>query len=237
MRALKLTCAALLLAILTLPALESRQAQAQGVPANCGAGSPCRVTTLTTTGAVTVGGAVTAASVSPPSSLSGSVGTASLRWGNVFTPNVSDGNSIARLQIANSSSNIYLGAVADGASAVEHSFRSNATISTSGSKIAQFCTDSACATERFAVFANGKLLTNTGGSAAVEGTSSAMVAGVVTITTSAVGAGSQIHLTHAGSNITNLGILYVGTVTAGTSFQIKSANASDTDTVHWWLQN
>ncbi len=84
---------------------------------------------------------------------------------------------------------------------------------------------------------NGKEVVPTGGAADVAGCAAVLAAGVVTISTTAVTASSVVQLTHKGINTTNLGTLYLGTVTAGTSFQIKSSNAADTDTVCWQILN
>jgi hypothetical protein len=61
--------------------------------------------------------------------------------------------------------------------------------------------------------------------------------GTITVSTTAVTASSKIFVTHAGSSITNAGTLYIGTITAATSFVITSTNASDNDTVNWWIIN
>jgi hypothetical protein len=64
-----------------------------------------------------------------------------------------------------------------------------------------------------------------------------MSGGTITISTSAVTTNSIIMLTHAGSSTTNAGILSVGTISNGVSFVINSSNASDNDTVNWWIIN
>jgi len=91
-------------------------------------------------------------------------------------------------------------------------------------------------TSQLSVSNVGKLSIATGSNKSM-GVSGAMTAGSITISTTAVTASSKIFLTHAGSNVTNAGVLYVGTITAGTSFVINSSNASDTDTVNWWIIN
>lgn len=83
--------------------------------------------------------------------------------------------------------------------------------------------------------AGNKLKIATGANASV-GTSAAMTAGSITISTTAVTANSQIFLTHATLGGTQ-GILSVGTITAGTSFVINSSNAADTGTVNWLIIN
>ena len=77
------------------------------------------------------------------------------------------------------------------------------------------------------------IATGTNGSV---GTSSAMTAGTITISTTAVTASSLIFLTHKTLGGTQ-GILSVGTIVAGTSFVINSSNAADTGTVNWWIVN
>lgn len=98
-------------------------------------------------------------------------------------------------------------------------------------------------TDKFNVSGNINLLTAgnkikiTTGTNASIGVSGAMTSGSITISTTAVTASSKIFLTHAGTTITNAGELYIGTITAGTSFVINSTNSSDTDTVNWWIIN
>lgn len=74
------------------------------------------------------------------------------------------------------------------------------------------------------------------GSNASAGVSGAMTGGTITISTTAVTASSLIYLTHASVGGT-VGVLSVGTVTAGTSFVINSSSGSDTSTVNWWIVN
>ena len=65
-----------------------------------------------------------------------------------------------------------------------------------------------------------------------------LVSGTITVSNTIVRAGSLIFLTHAGSGTAaNFGTLYLGTITASTSFIIKSTNASDNDVVNWWIVN
>lgn len=61
-----------------------------------------------------------------------------------------------------------------------------------------------------------------------------LVAGTVTVTHTTVKADSRIFLTHLVAGGT-LGILSVGTITAGTSFVINSTNAADTSTVAYLI--
>lgn len=83
---------------------------------------------------------------------------------------------------------------------------------------------------------NGPIALPTGIASSITGTAT-MVAGTVTVSTTSVHSGSQIQLTHGGTGLLNLGVLYVGTIVDGTSFDIKSANILDNDTVHWLVVN
>lgn len=83
--------------------------------------------------------------------------------------------------------------------------------------------------------AGNKINIATGTNASV-GTSAAMVAGTITISTTAVTASSKIFLTNAAPAGT-IGVLSVGTITAGTSFVINSSSALDTSTVNWFIIN
>lgn len=68
------------------------------------------------------------------------------------------------------------------------------------------------------------------GSAATDGTAT-LSSGTATVNTTAVAAGSKILLTY--QNCTSCGTIYIGTITAGTSFVINSSNGSDASTVLW----
>lgn len=70
----------------------------------------------------------------------------------------------------------------------------------------------------------------TGGAAATDGTA-ILSSGTATVNTTAVAAGSKILLTY--QNCTSCGTIYIGTITAGTSFVINSSNGSDASTVLW----
>lgn len=61
--------------------------------------------------------------------------------------------------------------------------------------------------------------------------------GTVTVSTSYVTAGSQIQLTYNGTSLVNAGIISVGTIVAGTSFVINSANILDANQVNWFIVN
>lgn len=62
-----------------------------------------------------------------------------------------------------------------------------------------------------------------------------LVAGTVTVSTTAVGTNLQeIMLTYAGvANVAHIGTLYIANIVAGTSFDIKSTNAADDSNVSW----
>lgn len=82
----------------------------------------------------------------------------------------------------------------------------------------------------------GNKINITTGSNAAAGTSAAMTAGTITISTTAVSANSIILLTHATFGGTT-GVLRYGNIVAGTSFDIISSNAADTGTVGWIIFN
>lgn len=83
--------------------------------------------------------------------------------------------------------------------------------------------------------AGNKIKVATGSNASI-GTSGAMTAGTITISTTAVTNSSKIFLTHASVGGT-VGVLSVGTITNATSFVINSSSALDTSTVNWWIIN
>lgn len=83
--------------------------------------------------------------------------------------------------------------------------------------------------------AGNKIEIATGTNASV-GVSSALVAGTITVNTSAVTANSLIFLTAKTPGGTQ-GELSVGTITPGTSFVINSSSNTDTSTVQWWIVN
>ncbi|MFY7883641.1 MAG: hypothetical protein ACOVOV_02215 [Dolichospermum sp.] len=87
------------------------------------------------------------------------------------------------------------------------------------------------------VTAGNKIKIATGTNASI-GTSAAMVAGTVTVNTTAVTANSRIQLTinTVGGTV---GVLSAPTasIIAGTSFVINSSSNTDTSTVNWWIIN
>lgn len=85
--------------------------------------------------------------------------------------------------------------------------------------------------------AGNKLLIATGADASI-GTSAAMTAGSITISTTAVTASSIISLT-ANTPGGTAGILSAPTASIidGTSFVINSSSSLDTSTVNWWIVN
>lgn len=82
--------------------------------------------------------------------------------------------------------------------------------------------------------AGNKLNIATGTNASI-GTAT-LVAGTVTVSTTAVTASSIIMLTNQVTGGT-VGVLSKGTVTAGSSFVINSTSATETSTVSWWIIN
>jgi hypothetical protein len=74
------------------------------------------------------------------------------------------------------------------------------------------------------------------GAAGIAGTAT-LVAGQVTVNTTAVTAGSVIMVCYKGAPTGVAGNLYTDTITAGTSFIIHSTSGADTSTVNWWVLN
>jgi hypothetical protein len=85
------------------------------------------------------------------------------------------------------------------------------------------------------VTAGNKINIATGANASI-GTSSAMVAGTITVNTTAVTANSKILLSVATASGTQ-GFLSVGTIVPGTSFVINSSGATDTSTINYLIIN
>jgi hypothetical protein len=73
------------------------------------------------------------------------------------------------------------------------------------------------------------------GSAGIAGTAT-LVAGTVTVSTTAVTASSIILISRNAAGGT-VGDLRLGTITAGVSFVINSASGTDTSTVNWLIVN
>jgi hypothetical protein len=87
------------------------------------------------------------------------------------------------------------------------------------------------------MYVANKLHVTTGTDASC-GTSAAMTTGSVTVATTAITANSQVHLTpNTLGTVTKPQALYVSARTAGTSFTITSADATDTSTVDWLIVN
>lgn len=82
--------------------------------------------------------------------------------------------------------------------------------------------------------AGNKLSIATGANASLG--TAVLVAGTVTVSTTAVTANSKIFLTCGVVGGTQ-GILSVGTIVAGTSFVINSSNAADTSSINWIIFN
>lgn len=83
--------------------------------------------------------------------------------------------------------------------------------------------------------AGNKLSIATGSNASI-GTSAAMTAGAITISTTAVTASSKIFLSAATAGGTQ-GVLSVANIVAATSFDIVSSSNLDTSTVNWLIIN
>jgi len=81
--------------------------------------------------------------------------------------------------------------------------------------------------------AGDKIKIATGSDASV-GTAT-LSAGTVTVNTTAVTASSKIFATL--TSCASCGAVYIGTITAGTSFVINSSNVGDASTVNWWIVN
>lgn len=124
--------------------------------------------------------------------------------------------------------------VADSSTSVAAALNTNTTWSTSGAKLLSIRNNS---TEKVAFDFNGKVVLPTGGTAPVVGQAT-LVAGTVTVSTTAVTASSIIQVNHSGAGVlANYGHVYPNTIVAGTSFKITSTNASDTDVINWRIIN
>lgn len=88
--------------------------------------------------------------------------------------------------------------------------------------------------QQVGITGEGKFVFNNDGGAAEVAGRAVLVAGTVTVSTTAVEATSLIQLTRCVTGGTE-GHLSVGTVTADTSFVINSSSGSDTSTICWWL--
>jgi hypothetical protein len=91
-------------------------------------------------------------------------------------------------------------------------------------------------TPSLSIATGNKLLVGTGTNASAG--TAVLVAGTVTVSTTAVTASSIIFLTcQVLGTVTVASALSIGTVTAGSSFVIKSAVVTDTSTIGWWIIN
>lgn len=99
--------------------------------------------------------------------------------------------------------------------------------------------------ERLRIDKNGQIIIQTAGTgiSVKEGTNckqgkSTMVAGAVTVSTTAVTSSSRIFVSinDTGSGaLTNIGSVYVNNIIAGTSFDIRSTNILDTSSIVWLI--
>lgn len=96
-------------------------------------------------------------------------------------------------------------------------------------------TDKVEITGNLALLVAGNKLKIATGSNASLGTAT-LVAGTVTVSTTAVTSSSKIFLTHGVAGGT-VGVISVGTITNGTSFVINSSSASDTSDINWLIIN
>ena len=103
--------------------------------------------------------------------------------------------------------------------------------------------DSAVTTNVNTYIANGNLTISTVGKkiSIATGTNASigtatLVAGVVTVSTTAVATGSKIFLTHANKS-GNIGELWSSNIVNATSFKINADNVTDTSDINWWIIN
>jgi len=111
-------------------------------------------------------------------------------------------------------------------------FTDNAASATNSTVIGVRGGASGAAGQQWGVTHDGKFVFNNDGGAAEIAGRSVLVAGTVTVSTTAVTATSDFQLTRCVTGGT-VGHLSVGTVTAGTSFVINSSSGTDTSTVCW----
>lgn len=142
-------------------------------------------------------------------------------------------NAVANLAVAAT------GTVLAGSTGADPAFTGSPSVSgsvTAGTTLTATLGDITATNGNLVLGTAGNKLRITTGSNASIGTSAAMTAGSITISTTAVTASSIIFLTHA-TTAGTLGNLYVGTITAGTSFVINSSSNTDTSTVNWLIIN
>lgn len=129
---------------------------------------------------------------------------------------------------------ILQGNAADNGTASAVRFINVNSLATDGAAVVDFFSDNA-STKVAAIDKDGKLVWPTGGANAVAGRAT-LVAGTVTVSTTAVEAASIIQLTRCVTGGT-VGHLSVGTVTADTSFVINSSSGTETSTICWQIAN
>jgi hypothetical protein len=153
---------------------------------------------------------------------------------------------IAMSNISSTTTNNWAGYVTTGASLNPMSFLGTRhNVQTSGSEQADFhimiinsgaLTDAvkiSGQTGQFSLEEAGAGLSIKEGSNCKQGVAT-LVAGTVTVSNTSVTANSRVYLTHQNTSGT-LGVLYLGTVTAGTSFVINSSSALDTSIVAYFI--
>lgn len=124
------------------------------------------------------------------------------------------------------------GAITDGAGVIGVKVGNSAALANATAKIAAFYSD-VFTTEKLAINVTGKLVWPTGGAADVIGTAT-LVAGTVTVATTAVAAASKIFVScNTPGGVLGFLSAPVASIVAATSFVINSSNPADTSTVNW----
>jgi hypothetical protein len=129
------------------------------------------------------------------------------------------------------------GGIANGASAIGVKIGNLSTLTTAGAKIMAFYNDTNFSNEKLAVGKNGQLVAPTAQADSIVGTAT-LVGGTVTVSTTAVAAGSKIFFGRntPGGTVGDLSAPSASIV-AATSFVLNSASGTDTSTVNWWIVN
>ena len=153
---------------------------------------------------------------------------------------IANGGTGSGTGVAAANGQVYIGRTSDGTfnPATLTGTANQVTITNGGSSITISLPQSIATTSAVA-FASVAINSGTVISNLVAGQTAAMTAGSITVSTAKVTAASKILLTHAGTGAgtTHYGVLSVGTITAGTSFVINSADSADTDAVNYLIIN
>lgn len=160
--------------------------------------------------------------------------------GDIYVPQLRDAgvSGSVRLVLSPSSYTQLLGGVSastDNAIILDNGVQQNAdkvvvSIRSGGTEYANFSVGG------FSL-AQGVRLNMVGGGAAATSGTATLSSGSVTVSTTKVTASSEFVLVHRGTSTANMGHLYPSNISAGTSFKINSSNASDADTVFWFMVN